>query len=115
MKKIKKLIYNMLRNFVLKIITNDLGNIGETDDKIICYVNNKKLKKYRKGKYLPGYELFLRGKNELTEEGLNIYKIKKPIYFIINDMNFDTGLTVMSGKGVNVVFSNCKFNREFFC
>lgn len=112
MNKIKKKIFIMLGNHLLRNITNKLGIVEVTDDKIICYVDNKKLKKYRKGKYLTFYELILKTKNGCPKETLDIYKVNKPVYFVINNMNFETALTIMTGKDTNITFSNCKFNRE---
>ena len=59
MNKLKKKIFILLRNHVLKNITNKLGEIKENDEKITCYVNNKKLKKYKKGKWFSIYKLFI--------------------------------------------------------
>lgn len=112
MNKIKKKIFNILRNYLLKDITNKLGKVEETDKKIVCYVDNKKLKKYKKGYYLTFYKLILKTKNGCPKETLDIYKVNKPVYFVINNMNFETALTIMAGKDTNITFSNCKFNRE---
>lgn len=113
MKRIKKNIFNLLRNILLKNITNSLGKIKETDKKITCYVNNKKIRNLKKGKYIPYYSILLKSKKIYPEEILNSYKVNKPIHYVINGMNFKTAVEVIAPEDTTIVFVNCKFNREF--
>lgn len=113
MNKIKKKIFIILRNKLLKDITNNLGEIKEKNEKIICYVNNRKLKKYRKGNYLPYYSILLKSKKMYPDEILNSYKVNKPIHYVVNGMNFKTAVEVIAPEDTTVVFVNSKFNREF--
>ena len=48
----KKKIYELLRKYVAKRATHNLGKVEITDDEVICYVDGKKLKKQMKEKYL---------------------------------------------------------------
>lgn len=112
MNKIKKKIFNLLRNHLLKDITNKLGKIKETYEKITCYVDNKKLKKVKKGKYLPVYELMFKSKKVYPEETLNAYKVNKSIHYVIEGMNFDNALIIIAPYDSNITFRNCKFNDE---
>lgn len=113
MGKIKKKIFVLLRNYLLKDITNKLGKIKESDEKITCYVNNKKLKKYKKGKYMFTHKLFIKSKKIYSEEILNTYKVNKPIHYVIEGMNFKDSVEVLAPLDTTMVFINCKFNREF--
>ena len=112
MKKLKRKIFNLLRNYLLKDITNKLGKIEEKEEKIICYVDNKKLKKYKSGRYIKKYELTLKSKNVYPKDILDAYKINKPIDYVINNMNFKEILTLIAGEDINVIFLNCKFNEK---
>lgn len=42
---IKEKIYQILRNYYKNYLTNNLGKVVETDDKLICYVKKKKVSK----------------------------------------------------------------------
>lgn len=110
MNKIKKKIYKFLRNKILKDITNNLGEIKETDDKIICYVDNKKLKKYREGKYIPYYELIIKSKKRYPEDTLNVYNVNKPIHYIIKGKEFQETILVFAPIDTTIAFIDCIFN-----
>ena len=112
MNKIKQRIYILLRNYLLKDITGNLGKVEITYDKIVCYVNNKKLKKTKKRVFFPAYELLIRSRKMCPEEILDAYKINKPIEYIIKDMNFKTSIKVIAPKDTTIKFFNCNFNRE---
>lgn len=113
MNELKKKIFISLRNHVLKNITNKLGKIKNDDEKIICYVDNKKLKRYKKGKWISRYKLFIKSNKMYSEEILNTYKINKPIHYVIKGMNFKDSVEVFAPIDTTIVFGDCKFNREF--
>lgn len=104
-KKLRKKVYKIIRYLIIKEHTKDLGKIEEHDDKIICYVNNKKLKKYKSSPY---YEIYF--KHILDKEIATSYKLNKPIYYIIEDMNFDRMLQFYSVPDTYIKFKNCSFN-----
>lgn len=109
MNKLKKEIYNLLRKYLLKEMTNNLGKYEELDDKIICYVSNTKLK--RKSTWYT-YQLILQGNKKYDEEILNLYKINKPIEFIIKDALFKQPLCVIASETTNITFKNCEFHED---
>lgn len=111
-KKICKKIYIFLRNKILNDITQNLGKVVETDDKFICYVDNKQLKKCKKGKYMPTYDLILKSKKMYSDEILNRYKVNKPIHYVIEGMNFDNALIIMAPSDSNITFRDCMFKDE---
>lgn len=104
-KKIRKKAYKIVRHLMIKERTNFLGRIEEHDDKIICHVNNKKLKKYKSSSYYKLYFMHI-----LDKETAKIHKLNKPIYYIIEDMTFDERLEFTSVPNTYIKFKNCKFN-----
>lgn len=111
-KKIYKKIYSLLRNKILNDITRNLGKVVETDDNFVCYVDNKQLKKYKKGKYMPTYDLMLKSKKMYSDEILNAYKVNKPIHYVIEGMNFDNALIIRGPSDSNITFRSCMFKDE---
>lgn len=103
-KKIKKKIYKSIRFLIIKDYTRYLGKIEEQDDKIICYVNNKKLRKYKEYPYYDIYFMHL-----LDKEVLNNLKLNKPIYYVIENMIFDRMLKFSSVPNTYIKFKNCTF------
>ena len=63
--KTKKKLYNEARSAYLRKSICNIGRIVETDDKIICYVEQDALDKYKGNK--PIYDLMLRGMNVVTD------------------------------------------------
>ena len=45
MEKEKNIFYNLIRKEVIKKITCGLGEVSETDDAIVCYVDKSKIAK----------------------------------------------------------------------
>ena len=101
-KKIRKIVWEISRFLLIKKCTDHLGKIEEHEDKIICYVNNKKFRKYKSYSYI-----FFSHIND--KEIRNIVKLNKPIYYIIEDMIFDRRLQFFSAPNTYVKFKNCKF------
>lgn len=111
MGRIKNKIQNTIRQIIISDITNNFGIVEIYDDKIICYVDNKNLKKIKKGQYLPTYQLFFNSKKMYSQETLELYKLNKPIHYVIDGMNFNNALIVI-GPEDSVHFKNCTFNDE---
>ena len=105
----KQKIYEMLRKYVARRATNNLGKVEITDDEIICYVDGKKLKKEMKERYLNRYNIVLKS-IPFKEEIYKICHLDKPVHYIIGDVDFDREIVVMaSTKNCYVTFENCKF------
>ena len=103
----KKKKYNILRNYVAKRATHNLGKIEIIDDEIICYVDGKKLKK--KEKYLHRYNLIFKMVNP-KKEIYKIYDLHKPIHYIVKDINFDMEVNIKAScRNCHVTFENCTF------
>lgn len=105
----KQKIYEMLRMYVAKRVTHNLGKVEITDDEVICYVDEKKLKKQMKETVLNRYNIMLHS-IPFKEEIYKIYKLDKPVHYIIKNVNFGKEINVMaSTKNCHVTFENCNF------
>ena len=92
---------DLLRRLKLNSITKKLGSIVISDDRIDCYVDNNKLRKYleKKKNYL----------NLDSTQKKSDYGIDKPITYHISDYCFD-GIVISTTDSIH--FSNCTFNDE---
>lgn len=108
---ISKKIYDKLRQEYLKYYISNIGRIVEEEDKIICYVDQKSLEKYKGNN--PIYELKLYGMNQVTDgikEKVKEFGLDKPVYYIFDGINFNTAVELVSWWST-IVFKNCTFNK----
>ncbi len=108
---ISKKIYEKLRQEYLKSSITNIGRIVEEKDRIICYVDQKSLEKYKGNK--PIYELKLYGMNQVTDgikEQVKKLGLDKPVYYIFDGINFNTAVELVSWWST-IVFKNCTFNK----
>lgn len=108
---ISKKSYEKLRQEYLKSTITNIGRIVEEEDKIICYVDQKSLEKYKGNK--PIYELKLYGMNQVTDgikEKVKEFGLDKPVYYIFDGINFNTAVKLAS-RWATIVFKNCTFNK----
>lgn len=105
----RKKIYEILRMYVAKRATHNLGKVEITDDEIICYVDGNKLKRQMSEKYLNRYNIILHS----IQEGKEIYKtynLDKPVHYIIKNIDFDKEINIMASmKRCHVTFEECSF------
>lgn len=108
--KLERKIYNILRKISIKYITGNLGKIVESDDRITCYINH-----YNESSKV------IRLYNSSSEENMKLtksYNINKPIYYVIDGINFENyaSITMAGYDNVNVIIRNCKFKYfPFIC
>ena len=103
----KNKIYELLRKYVAKRATGNLGKVEILEDQIVCYVDGRKLKK--KEKYTDRYNLIFRC-IPLKEEIYITYNINKPVHYIIQDVDFDREINIRTSiKNCHVTFENCSF------
>ena len=105
----KKIIYEILRKQVARIATGKKGKCEILDKEIICYVDGRKLKK--KKKYEHRYNLsFVLIPTE--EELYRIYKVNKPVHYIVKNVEFDMEVNIKASvKNCHVTFENCTFKE----
>lgn len=107
-KDMRKRIFHFYKRRTLRIVTNGMGKVEITDDKIVCYVNNDILRrKYEKNKS----EMVFYGVDSFEPSLLHTYSIDKPVYYIIENMKFDHGLKFLARNNTCIVFRNCIFER----
>lgn len=110
--KAKNKIYNELRSAYLRKSICNIGRIVETDDKIICYVEQEALDKYKEKR--PIYDLMLRGMNVVTEgirETTETFELDKEVEYIFDGIKFDSALK-FSSTWCDVTFKNCIFEKN---
>ena len=108
---ISKKFYEKLRQAYLKSSVTNIGRIVEEKDRIICYVDQKSLEKYKGNK--PIYELNLYDMNQVTDgtkEQVKKLGLDKPVYYIFEGINFNTAVELVS-RWATIVFKNCTFNK----
>lgn len=109
-KKLYELSYDLERKSYLKHITNDLGDIVENNDSILCYVKQKKL-----DKIISLNRLSLLGMNtysEFTKNQVYKYKLDKPVYYVFDNIAFPYGLMISSHFVDTIEFKNCTFGNK---
>ncbi len=77
-----------------------LGTVVETSDKLICYVNKNKFKKFQNKFYCYGI-------NKSNLELANMYNLNKPICYLFDNINMDNKMLVIHGyNNVEVMITN---------
>lgn len=107
--RVKNEIYNLFRKAAVKAITGNMGRVVEYDDKIICYVKKAKIEK---NKY--EYSIWCYGYEGSNMKLANIYHINKPIYYVIDGLDFSDRLDVriLGYKDANICIKNCNFGYQ---
>lgn len=114
--KLEKLKYERDRAKYLRQVISNIGTIKESEDSIICYVEQELLEKNSRKAF---YELHCNGMNtkyDKSRELVDYFKLNKPVYYIFDRIHFDTVVNIAS-KFSNIIFKNCTFNtgiRIFF-
>lgn len=103
-------LYNEARSMYLKKSICNIGRIVETDDKIICYVEQDALDKYKGNK--PIYGINLKGMNQgVDKETVEAFGLNKPVYYVFDGINFSSALR-FSSTWCDVIFKNCTFDKN---
>ena len=96
------------RKDYLKYLTNYLGNVEETEDKIKCYIDKKKLHEYNdkedNGKYI------IRCSRPNYNEEFKDYKLNKSVCFILNDLVFSKKVEIYGEN--EIIINNCYFGHS---
>lgn len=108
MNKIKRKIFNILREIVKRKITNNLGKVVEDDEKIVCYVKRRKIKNRRFR-----YTIACHGIGKREKELASIYKINKPICYVIDGLEFKKKkVNIWGYNGCEIIVKNCRFDFD---
>lgn len=110
MNKIRKKIYNFLRWIALKEITNNLGRVEETKDKIICYVKKNKCRNERYQFTIPCF-----GQRKKNKELAEIYELDKPICYVIEGIEVKNKKVYIFGyDNPEIIIKNCTFLFDLY-
>jgi len=105
MNKFKKILYNITRPYAKKYLTGHLGKVVEDDEKITCYVKRSKVKKkdYH-------YTIACLGIGKNREKVAKVYKMNKPICYVIDGLKFKKHQVYIFGyNNCEVIIKNCDF------
>ena len=101
----KKKIYNIIRNYLKKQLTGNLGKVLEKDDALYCYVDKKKCKPRRF--FL---DIMCLGIKECDKELAKIYNLDKKVYYIFNNINFKKNEVRLFGdENSEIIIKDCNF------
>lgn len=109
--KFVKVIIKIGKKSYLKRFTENIGKLVEEEDRFICYVNPKKIKKDKYGMS----ELSLNAFNSNWKDMIKVYKfygVNKPIYYVIDGIIFENVLYIKSYGEAYIIFRNCEFNEN---
>lgn len=108
MNNIKQKLYTIIRNQLKRKFTNYLGRVVEEEDKLICYVNKRNCKK-NKFEYI----IKCKGIEESNQELAKLYKLDKPICYIIDDLKTAKHRIYVFGyDDCEVIIRNCQFGFD---
>ena len=112
MNRIKKTLYDLARNDAKKYLTNNLGKVVEEDDRLICYVENSKVKKtgYRYNITYLGI-----GKEKYRKEMAKKFQLDKSICYVIDGLELKRNNVYIFGyDDCDVIIKNCNFELNYF-
>lgn len=96
----------LLKSSLLKPIRK-IGKCKIYNDRIVCLVDGKKLKKNCDSSYC--YRLFFYGIFSKNELELKKYQLDKPVQYIIENVDFDKNICINSYDS-EIIFRNCSFS-----
>ena len=109
-KSIKEIIYNKKRNKVLSQLTGNLGEVIETEDKIICYVDKNNCKQESFSYIIPCSGIMTKDKAIAEKYGLN-----KPICYVIDGFELNNKKIYIFGhKNCEIIIKNSNFSNMLF-
>lgn len=104
------ILYELNRKKYLYEVTKNLGKVVETDNKIICYVDNEKLKNKIKDKKC----ILFQNPRCLNQEILNKYNLDKHIHYIIDYMYFSDKIVLTTPQNVHLELKHCSFCNSIY-
>lgn len=99
-----------IRKYLFKRkITGNLGEVIETEDKIICFIDKKGIK--NKKHY---FEISCSGISLKDKEKARKYNLNKPICYIFKDLEISNQIEIIGKNNCEIIIENCKFNGDKF-
>ena len=100
----KKNTQSISKLWAINTITNNIGKIVETKDKIYCIVNKNKIKSTS---FIT--DIYCEGYNPRNKEIREKYNINKPICYVFRNINFNKEVRIFGYDSVDIYIENCKF------
>lgn len=114
-KSIKEKFVEMIRNYLKKKITGNLGNVCETEDKLICYVRKEKcgIEKSHSGYDI--YHIDCVDFKDKYKELVEKYNLNKQIVYVLDGLIFNRNeIAEITGiENIGIEIKNCKFEFKF--
>lgn len=114
-KSIKEKIVEMIRNYLKKKITGNLGDVCETEDKLICYVRKEKcgIEKSHSGYNI--YHIDCVDFKDKYKELVEKYNLNKQIVYVLDGLIFNRNeIAEITGiENIGIEIKNCKFEFKF--
>lgn len=110
MNEFKKVIYNIRRSYIKKSLTGFLGKVVEDNEKVICYVekHNIEFEKYNS-------TIACFGIREEQKEIAKVYKLNKPICYVIDGLQFKNHrVNIFGYNDCEVIIKNCNFEFDLY-
>ena len=114
----KKIALQMLNFIKLKVLNDDIGEIGkitEEEDRYVCYINQKLFNRcYKKqcGKMICRLKLNNAVFNGINSRIIEKFGLNKPIHYILENIDFGRAELEISTNASEVLFKNCTFRKD---
>lgn len=98
---------NIARQSIIESSIVKIGSIIECDDKIICKVEQEKVR------WIP--RILTGWHKNISDEILEINGLNKPIYYIFDGIEFEKALSIsLKDNRANLIFRNCAFKDGIY-
>ena len=102
---LEQIEYKLFRLKLARKLAGNLGKVVIESDRIICYVDKKKIEGKRRLNFCYPMDF----ENTFL---LERYNLDKPVCFIVDGANFDKGLHFTSSKNTKIIFKECSFGKS---
>ena len=116
-KSLKEKLVEIIRNYIKKEITGNLGSVVEEDDKLICFVNKENFKDFET--YCPcdcstdvTYYIDCVDFKEKYAQLVEKYNLNKQIVYVFDKLEFYSKVEIRCNKNSEIQVQNCKFTKK---
>ena len=114
-KSLKEKLVEIIRDYIKKKITGNLGFVVEEDDKLICYVKKEKCEIEISHS---GYKIYHVRCKDNSQEYIDLiekYNLDKKIVYVLDGLDFNRNeiLEIDGDKDCRIEIKNCKFEYKF--
>ncbi len=99
---VREKIYNYLMEYLKLCLTHKLGKVVEEEDKLVCYVSQKKVRELNRA---------IVGRRSDYDSLAVSNGLNKPIVYVFNKINFEgLGDRIRVYEKCDLIFNDCKFD-----